>query len=198
LTFLISNEEKMTQLFRALLNGYVLFFSILIGFFYPFSAAYAEPKDEYWGINININTKNGCNTDIKIDQPTFVSKIPVMIEDGIFNSRLDPNAGLSAFHYLANLFAVDYFNQTIQQVMESVKSSKCRFSYYYITTDEYGNDEKKPMFAFDFDRETYKKIKWNRFDPNNIRRISKNFTVSEDFNALVQQESIAVLLMLRN
>jgi len=176
----------------------MLFLPILIGFLFPVYSANAEPKDEYWGVDINISTKNGCNTDIKIDQPTFVSKVPDMIDAGIFNSRLDPNAGLGAFHYLANLFAVYEFNQTIQEVMESVKDSKCRFSYYYITTDEYGNDKMEPMFSFDFDRETYKKIKWNRFDPNNIRLISKNFTVSQNFNTLVQQENISVLLMMRH
>ena len=51
----------------------------------------------------------------------------------------------------------------------------CRFAVAAFTTDLYGRDVAQPLFGFQFDRETYGKIVWSRFDPANMPRIVLSF-----------------------
>ncbi|MBF0877289.1 hypothetical protein HKD21_10570 [Gluconobacter cerevisiae] len=188
----------MAALFRIRLKIYLICILVLTTAPKHVNASDAVAKDEQWGMAVNVHDMNGCQANIDIDQQKFSAQLPEMIESGLFNKRLDPEAGNSAFHYLANIFSVELFKEIIPKVMRSVKNESCHFSYSYISTDQYGNDDKKPMFSFDFSQSTYQKINWDRFDPDNVRTVSKQFSVSPEFNELVQQESFSVLIMLKN
>ena len=52
---------------------------------------------------------------------------------------------------------------------------RCGFQATAFTTDIYGRDVPQPLFAFQFDRATYAKVVWNRFDPANMPKIMLAF-----------------------
>ncbi|HEY3847004.1 MAG TPA: hypothetical protein VGL95_07815, partial [Acetobacteraceae bacterium] len=52
----------------------------------------------------------------------------------------------------------------------------CRFIAVAYTADVYGRDVAHRLFSFSFDRATYGKIVWPRFDPANLPRIASGFS----------------------
>jgi hypothetical protein len=52
---------------------------------------------------------------------------------------------------------------------------RCAFTATAFTVDVYGRDIAQPLFAFQFDRATYAKIIWARFDPANMPKIMLAF-----------------------
>ena len=56
----------------------------------------------------------------------------------------------------------------------------CRFELATLTLDLYGRDAWQTVFSFRFDRATYDKIVWQRFDPANLPKIALDFTYSEE------------------
>ncbi len=59
--------------------------------------------------------------------------------------------------------------------VQPASTDLCRFEAAAFTTDLYGRDVAQPLFAFRFDRATYAKIVWARFDPANMPRIVQSF-----------------------
>ena len=59
----------------------------------------------------------------------------------------------------------------------------CRFDTVAFTTDVYGRDVAQPLFAFQFDRSTYGKVVWSRFDPANMPKI----VAALDYSAYAKQ-----------
>ncbi len=59
----------------------------------------------------------------------------------------------------------------------------CRFETVAFTTDVYGRDVAQPLFSFQFDRATYGKVVWTRFDPANMPKIILSF----DYGAYAKQ-----------
>lgn len=55
-------------------------------------------------------------------------------------------------------------------------TDRCVFRVATYTTDVYGRDVPEPLFSFLFDRDTYSKVVWNRFDPVNMPKIVASFS----------------------
>ena len=58
-------------------------------------------------------------------------------------------------------------------------------STYILAPDLYGNPGKEYCYSFDFDRELYQRINWERFQAENIKHIAPNFTTSEACQNLI-------------
>lgn len=58
------------------------------------------------------------------------------------------------------------------------KTDKCAFVAYFLVPDDYGQQQKIPLFAFGFDRALYNKINWDNFDDSNLSKVAHGYKLS--------------------
>ncbi len=58
---------------------------------------------------------------------------------------------------------------------DHAEADRCTFLATAHTQDVYGRDVAQPLFTFAFDRTTYEKVAWARFDPQNLPKIMTAF-----------------------
>jgi hypothetical protein len=54
----------------------------------------------------------------------------------------------------------------------------CAFVAYFLVPDDYGQQQKIPLFAFGFDRALYNKINWTNFDNANLSKVAHQYKMS--------------------
>lgn len=59
------------------------------------------------------------------------------------------------------------------------RADRCSFTAAAYTADIYGRDVRQPLFGFSFDRATYERIVWDRFDTANLPKIMLSFSYGE-------------------
>jgi peptidoglycan hydrolase-like protein with peptidoglycan-binding domain len=96
---------------------------------------------------------NGGTLEVKDEAKLFAAEIAFLQTE--FSTRM-----VHAF-YLAQPTSID----------------RCEFAAMATTTDIYGRDVSQKLFAFAFDRATYDKIVWNRFDPANLPKIALSLEI---------------------
>lgn len=57
-------------------------------------------------------------------------------------------------------------------------TDKCAFAAYFLVPDDYGQQQKIPLFAFGFDRALYNKINWENFDNSNLSKVARGYKMS--------------------
>jgi hypothetical protein len=58
------------------------------------------------------------------------------------------------------------------------KTDKCSFVAYFLVPDDYGHQQKIPLFAFGFDRALYNRINWDNFDNTNLSKVAHGYKLS--------------------
>jgi hypothetical protein len=58
------------------------------------------------------------------------------------------------------------------------KTDKCAFVAYFLVPDDYGHQQKIPLFAFGFDRALYNRINWDNFDNTNLSKVAHGYKLS--------------------
>jgi hypothetical protein len=75
--------------------------------------------------------------------------------------------------FLRSRFAAHAVHAFYQSQPEAV--DRCKFEVTAYTSDVYGRDVPQTLLHFEFDRETYQKVVWARFDPANLPKIALSF-----------------------
>jgi hypothetical protein len=65
-------------------------------------------------------------------------------------------------------------------------ADRCSFSVAAFTQDIYGRDVRQSLFSFSFDRATYEKIVWQRFNSDNLPKIVVGFAYGPYAQALLK------------
>jgi hypothetical protein len=58
------------------------------------------------------------------------------------------------------------------------KTDKCSFVAYFLVPDDYGHQQKIPLFAFGFNRALYNRINWDNFDNTNLSKVAHGYKLS--------------------
>lgn len=67
------------------------------------------------------------------------------------------------------------------------EADRCTFSAAAFTADIYGRDVRQALFDFTFERATYERIVWDRFDPANLPTVAMNFAWGDYARAQLPQ-----------
>lgn len=151
-----------------------------------------------WGMKGDVTTSPRCLVTITIDQPTFSTHIPDMVQAHIFSDRVGPEMANSAPHYLLNALEAVTAPTVVEGTFTKYPEIKsCHFQYKYINPDIYGNDKEYDMVSFEITRSIVEKVNWRRFNANNLMKITNNFRADPDYSKQVQQEALAAMMTLR-
>lgn len=153
-----------------------------------------------WGISSTVANQNGmCMVNAKIDQPTFAAHVQDMVDKGVFSKRVSSTMGNTAPHYLMNIFEAEVAPSMVKRLFDEAGSpDKCHFVWGYINPDDYGNDKYFKMEDFYFLKSTYQKVNWDRFNINNLIKISDNFNPDPTFSGLVNEETLGAAMSLKD
>lgn len=126
------------------------------------------------GVTTTVAASGSCGVTFQVRDPDALAAA----------TRQRPAAATHATDEAARLFAAEMaFLRTdftawgvhAFYAAQPAATDGCRFAVAAFTTDLYGRDVAQPLFGFQFDRETYGKIVWSRFDPANMPRIVLSF-----------------------
>lgn len=168
-----------------------------------FSIGHAQtadtPKLTQWGVKLAEVVTPTCSTTVTIDQPTFAANVQDMVDSDIFSKKVSPTLGNVAPHYLMNVFEAETAPYIVRSLfMRNPDVNTCHFVFQYVNPDDYGNDVTHRMLSFDFTRVIFQKVNWDRFNIDNLRKISPNFKGDPGFAALLKDESIAAMMDLKS
>ena len=144
----------------------------------PGSAAARSDWDDFQakamaaGVTVTVAPSGPCVVTFQVRDPGALA--------GAAGSRAVPAQGAHKADEAARLFAAEMaFLRTDLAAravhafygVQPAATDRCRFEAAAFTTDLYGRDVVQPLFAFQFDRATYAKVVWNRFESSNMPRI---------------------------
>jgi hypothetical protein len=128
------------------------------------------------GMRTSVALDGACDVDLQIRDPrALAAAVREYLSD---NGEPAPaNDGNALFAAEMGFLRTQIAAQTVHAFYASQPASidLCRFSIVAFTSDIYGRDIPQPLFTFQIDRGTYDKIVWDRFDPQNMPKIVRNW-----------------------
>jgi hypothetical protein len=87
-------------------------------------------------------------------------------------------------------FALEMAPTVTKDVFEQDDAvSVCQFKQYIDDVDDYGNAQKKLMFSYRFDRQTFEKVNWDNFEYQKFMKIAPGFKFELWFMQEVDSET---------
>jgi len=126
------------------------------------------------GVKVNASLADACMVAFQIRNPDALAdatRESVHASGGPAVNATDLFA--AEMNFLQTHFAARAVHAFYAAQPDSV--DRCGFTATAFTVDLYGRDIAQPLFAFQFDRATYAKIIWARFDPTNMPKIMLAF-----------------------
>lgn len=134
-----------------------------------------------FGYSASLNTTNGCRVTMKLDEDTFVKAVPDITAAKLLNPEVVTQTMVNTQPTVVSLiFAMEMASSVIKQTyIANLKVSRCEFEQKLIETDDYGHDQIKQMFTFNFSRILNDKINWDKFDNTKLSKISPQFRFND-------------------
>ena len=122
-------------------------------------------------------------------QTEICYRLPLLKESGILNKEITQTMINSNPSKIAFAFAVQLAPTLTHSLFQSRdRVSRCSFRQRYKVVDDYGNDKELDMFTYSFDRETDKRVNWERLESANFYKIATRFVISPAFQKLINEE----------
>ncbi len=143
------------------------------------------------GLSVDNNiTAKTCLVTTSLDEQDFLGSIPKLKDAGLMNPDLSQTAINMIPDGLSMAFLVEMSALIVKQTYATHSDIKdCSFKQVIKTVDEYGNVKDRPAFYFGFNRATYQKVNWDKFDTKNLPKIASHFHIDPGFAAAVEKEA---------
>lgn len=130
-----------------------------------------------------------CRVVADVNQDALIKAVPLLQKLDLLNSEMTQSVVRSKPTKVSMAFAVQMASLEVKNFFDDEKSvDRCAFIQNLTFLDEYGNDKTIPMFSYDFDRSTYGKINWDKFQSTNIIKVAKGFKFSPEVAARTSEE----------
>ncbi len=147
------------------------------------STAWSEFQREATAIGVSVAIVSGdaCTVTAEIREPAALRRATL---DATRHAGEDPPDDDDAAALLAAEVALlrsQFATRMVHAFFATDPSvaGPCRFELASLTLDLFGRDASQTLFSFGFDRATYDKVVWQRFDPANLAKIALGFEYSE-------------------
>lgn len=136
----------------------------------------------------NLNKKT-CIVTVDFDQNKILESAPLLQKLGILNDEFTISDLRSKPVRTTLAFAMLISSISTKSAYDDDKDiDKCNFIYSMIFQDEYGNDDRAMMFSYEFNRSTYNRVNWDKFQSVNIIKVSKGFKFNSEIAAKAEKE----------
>lgn len=124
--------------------------------------------------------QDGENLYIAVDQIDLLTSLPFLQKEVLFINRDITHTFACNHPVLVCACAAQSFSAfIIYHIFKNTKVNNLHVTTILLTYDYYGKCHKHVIFTFNFNRELYEKINWNKFLPDNIDVVSYGFKFSK-------------------
>lgn len=117
-----------------------------------------------------------CRVAVEANQEEVLKSLPLLKKMEVLNEDMTLSDFRRAPTKTTMAIAMQMATMEIKAVYDSNPAAdKCLFQHVMISNDEYGNPKKDGLFSYTFDRFTYKKINWDKFETQNLIKVSRDF-----------------------
>jgi hypothetical protein len=119
---------------------------------------------------------NGCAVDSILDQTKYLNSVPLLQSLQMLNPDITQTVINVKPNLLMMTFAMEMAPTVTRDVFEQNDVvSLCQFRQHIDDVDDYGNEQRKLIFSYRFDRQTSKKVNWDKFEYQNFVKIAPGF-----------------------
>jgi hypothetical protein len=164
--------------------------------------ALAEDDAEKKGVTINdvferfgfttsgMGSSVPCHVTGAIDKKTFLRQIPLLQSMGMLNRDLTQTDINAKPTMLTMAWALQMAPVVTKEIFENnPKVNSCALDFVVKEYDVYGHMVDSKLFAYTFDRATFKKIDWDHFESQNMAAVAHNFSLDPSIMARVERET---------
>jgi hypothetical protein len=119
-------------------------------------------------------TKIPRQTVITLDRNAVIASLREREEAGLLNPVFTAEYINTHKNSLAIVTGIVHSAMEVDDAYRNTTIDQSRVRVVMVLADDYGHQQKIPLFSFGFSRALYNKIDWEHFDPANIPKVALN------------------------